>query len=80
MRSSSQTFLTVSSPLWDLTWRDAKWKWGPREDTAFQGIKVRLTQASVMAYHRQGALIRLTTDALPVGTGAILEQEQEDGS
>ena len=80
MRSSSQTFLTVSSPLWDLTWRDAKWKWGPREDTAFQDIKVRLTQASVMAYHRQGASIRLTTDALPVGIGAILEQEQEGGS
>lgn len=33
-----------------------------------------------MAYHRQGASIRLTTDALPVGIGAILEQEQEDGS
>ena len=33
-----------------------------------------------MAYHRQGALIRLTTDALPVGIGAILEQEQEGGS
>ena len=33
-----------------------------------------------MAYHRQGASIRLTTDALPVGIGAILEQEQEGGS
>lgn len=33
-----------------------------------------------MAYHRQGSSIRLTTDALPVGIGAILEQEQEDGS
>ena len=33
-----------------------------------------------MAYHRQGTSIRLTTDALPVGIGAILEQEQEDGS
>ena len=31
-----------------------------------------------MAYHRQGALTRLTTDASPVGIGAILEQKQED--
>ena len=31
-----------------------------------------------MAYHRQGATTRLTTDASPVGVGAILEQKQED--
>ena len=33
-----------------------------------------------MAYHRQGAPICLTTDASPIGIGAILEQEQRDGS
>ena len=33
-----------------------------------------------MAYHRQGAPTGLTTDASSVGIGAILEQEQEDGS
>ena len=54
--------------------------WGPREDKAFQDIKVLLNQASVMAYHRQGAPTRLTADASPVGIGPILEQEQENGS
>ena len=43
-------------------------------------FKASKSGLSVMAYHRQGALIRLTTDALPVGIGAILEQEQEDRS
>ena len=33
-----------------------------------------------MAYHRQGATTRLTTDASPVGVGAILEQKQQDGT
>ena len=33
-----------------------------------------------MVYQRQGAPTRLTTDASPVGIGAILEREQEDGS
>ena len=33
-----------------------------------------------MAYHKEGAPARLTTDASPVGIDAIFEQEQEDGS
>lgn len=45
-------FSTVSSPLWVFTCTDAKWKWGPQEDKAFQDIKVWLTQAPVMAYHK----------------------------
>ena len=58
----------------------AEWHWGPREDKAFGDVKTRLTHAPVMAYYRQGAPTLLTTDALPVGIGVILEQEQEDGS
>ena len=72
--------MTISSPLWDLTCKDAKWQWGLRENKAFRDIKTRLTDAPVMAYHRQRALTCLTTDGLLVGIRAILEQEQEDGS
>ena len=32
-----------------------------------------------MAYFKQGAKTRITTDGSPVGLGAILEQQQEDG-
>lgn len=73
-------FATISSPLWNLTKEGVKWKWGPREDQAFRQIKDRLTHAPVMAYYQQGAKTRVTTDASPVGVGAVLEQEQEDGS
>ena len=71
---------TISSPLWDLTTKHVKWKWGVKEATSFQEIKDRLTHAPVMAYFRQGAETRLTTGASPVGVGEILEQKQEDGS
>ena len=70
-------FATVSSPLWDLTKKDTKWRWGPKQNEAFNEIKDRLVRAPVMVYHRQGAPTRLTTDASPVGIGAILEQKQE---
>lgn len=73
-------FATVSSQLWDLTAKDIKWKWGVKEAKSFQEIKDRLTHAPVMTYFRQGAETRLTTDASPVGVGAILEQKQKDGS
>ena len=73
-------FATISSPLRDLTSKAAEWRWGAREDKTFGDVKTRLTHAPVMAYHRQGAPTRLTTDASPVGIGAILEQEHEDGS
>ena len=73
-------FATISSPLWDLTCKVAECCWAPRGDKAFGYFKTRLTHAPVMAYHRQGAPTRLTTDPSLVGIGAILEQEQEDGS
>ena len=68
-------FATISSPLWDLTGKDVKWKWGPKEAKSFQEIKDRLTRAPVMAYFRQGAETRLTTDTSPVGVGTILAQK-----
>ena len=39
-----------------------------------------MTSAPVLVYHSLGAKTRLTTDASPVGLGAVLEQEQTDGS
>ena len=74
------TFATISSPLWDLTGKDVKWKWEPKQAKSFQEIKDRLTRAPVIAHFRQGAETRLTTDASPLGVGAILEQRQGDGS
>ena len=73
-------FATITSPLWNLTRSDTEWKWSDKEEEAFRGIKRSLTQAPVMAYYKHGAKTRLTTDASPVGLGAILEQEQDDGT
>ena len=71
-------FATISAPLWDLTSKTASWNWGKKEIAAFDQIKTLLTSTPVMAYFTQGASTRLTTDASPVGIGAILEQQQSD--
>ena len=70
---------TMSSPLWDLTSTGKSWKWGTKEE-AFEQIKKLLTNAPVMAYFAKDAKTRLVTDTSPVGLGAVLEQQQEDGS
>ena len=73
-------FSTISSPLWDLTSTGKSWKWDTKEEEAFEQIKKLLTNAPVMAYFAKDAKTRLVTDASPVGLGAVLEQQQEDGS
>ena len=72
-------FSTISSPLWELTRMGKPWIWGTKEEEAFDKIKALLTNAPVMAYFTKDAKTRLVTDASPVGLGAMLEQEQEDG-
>ena len=52
---------------------------GTAEENAFQAVKRQLTQAPVMAFFKQGAETRVTTDASPVRIRAVLEQKQEDG-
>ena len=49
-----------------------------KREQGLSKIQDLLTTAQVMAYHRQGATTRPTTDAYPVGVGAILKQIHED--
>ena len=79
LKVSIPNFATISNPLWDLTVKDV-WELRPKEVKPFQEIKNWLTRAPVMAYFREGAEIRLTTDASPLGVGEISEQKQKDGN
>ena len=69
----------IASRLWDLTNTHANWKRSAAEENAFQAVQRQLTQAPVMAFFKQGAETHVTTDASPLGIGAVLEQKQEDG-
>ena len=64
---------------WDLTCTGKSWKWGNKEEEAFEEIKKLSTNAPVMALPKDPKT-HLVTDASPVGLGADLEQQQEDGS
>ena len=73
-------FASVTDPLWELTRADQKFEWSKRQQNAFDKVKSLITEAPTLSYYNQKAKTRLITDASPVGLGAILEQEQSDGS
>ena len=75
-------FATVAAPLHYLTKKNVMFCWTPECEDAFQKLKKLLVTAPVLAYPRFGAgqSFVLETDASGVGLGAILSQEQEDGT
>ena len=75
-----RNFAAVTSPLWDLTKEKSEWNWTEQHEAGFNSIKKHLTTCPVMAYWDTKADTRVTTDASPLGLGAIREQKQPYGS
>jgi hypothetical protein len=75
-----QDLSKIGRPLYALTKEGTTFKWGEDCETAFQLIKELLCSTQVMSYPNFNKPFRLTTDASKTGLGAILEQEQDDGT
>ncbi len=69
-------FATIAEPLRKLTRQGTEWKWGSREQEAFDILKDKVGNASMMAFFDKNAQTEIWTDASQVGLGAILVQEQ----
>ena len=74
------SFSTVASPLYALTHKNAEFYWGQFEQIAFDRLKQLLINAPVLAFPNFDQEFILETDASGVGLGAILAQEQQDGT
>ena len=68
-------FSTIASPLNELVKKDISFEWGERQQKAFDDIKARLTQASILALPNFEKTFKLECDAFGVGIGAVLLQE-----
>ena len=57
-----------------------RWQWGDREQVAFDTLKRQLTEAPVLAHPDPLKQWSVQTDASGFAIGAVLSQQQEDGS
>ena len=60
------------SPLYDLLRRDAKWEWGPEQDSCFKAIKRRLADSVLLEHYDPSKQLVLSCDASSKGISAVL--------
>ncbi|GBP35334.1 Transposon Tf2-11 polyprotein [Eumeta japonica] len=58
----------------------AKWMWSEAHQSAFETVKRTLESELVLSHYDPRLCTVLTVDASPTGLGAVLAQQQEDGS
>ena len=73
-------FASVATPLTGLTKKDAKLIWDDDCEQTVQSLKKALVQPPVLAYPTRDGHFVLSTEASDMGMGAVLEQEQAEGS
>ncbi|QRW24287.1 Retrotransposable element Tf2 protein [Rhizoctonia solani] len=79
LRRFVANFSHMARPLHNLVKKDTPWKWGTREQEAFQGLKEAITNAPVLCHANPAKPYFLETDASGAALGSILSQRQEDG-
>lgn len=68
-------FSSIVAPLYDLTKGGASWRWGDREEKAFEEIKSKLCESPVVLQLPDvRSTFEVSTDASEVGLGAVLSQ------
>ncbi|GFS81505.1 retrovirus-related Pol polyprotein from transposon 297 [Trichonephila clavipes] len=77
-RKFIQNYSIIAKPLSDLLRDNAVFHFGPEQQLAFQTLRQKLSENSVLHIFKQGAKLELHTDASKFGYGAILLQQSDD--
>ena len=73
-------FATIAKPLHHLTEKYANFKWTEDCQTASENLRQKLVSAPILAFPDCSKPFILDTDASDTGIGAVLSQQQEDGT
>jgi hypothetical protein len=72
-----QNFATIVQPLRELTKQKVRWNWTEEHEQALGQLKTSLTNEA-MGYFDKNLRTEITTDASPVGLGAVMAQYNPD--
>lgn len=75
-----QDFSEIAKPLTSLTKKDTVWRWGETQQQAFDTIKDRFCKAPVLKMPDTTKPFKLETDASNFAVGAVLSQQDREGS
>jgi len=67
-------FSTLASPFNELVKKDVSFNWGEKQESAFQQLKEKLTNAPILALPNFSKTFELECDAFGVGIGVVLLQ------
>jgi len=67
-------FSTLASPFNELVNKDVSFNWGEKQESAFQQLKEKLTNAHILASPNFSKTFELECDASDVGRGIVLLQ------
>jgi hypothetical protein len=74
-----QDYSSIARPLHKLM-KDVKFKWSNECQWTFEKLKEVLTTALVLVLPKDTGFFRLETDTSNMVTGAVLYQQQDDGT
>ncbi|KYB28566.1 Retrovirus-related Pol polyprotein from transposon 17.6-like protein [Tribolium castaneum] len=75
LRDYVPRFAEIAHPLTDLLSNKGKWKWGTKEEAAFEGLKSALAKPRFLYRPNPNLPFTLQTDASGIGMAAVLYQE-----
>nr|XP_047132680.1 uncharacterized protein K02A2.6-like [Hydra vulgaris] len=71
---------SITEPLHNLLRKNVSWEWNRSSEQAFESVKTILCNAPLLAHFDPSRKIVVHCDASPYGVGAVLSQQQYDGS
>ena len=71
---------TISCPLYNLTEKNTKEKWGQPQEDAFKKLKQMLTDNTVLAHFDPSCPVGISCDVSDAGVGAVLLHRYKDNT